>query len=190
MKIVKELLPGCFLFKGERFEDERGDFFKLFHAPTFADHGLETGFVESYITTSNEGVVRGMHFQAPPSDHAKLVCCLSGRVRDGLVDLRRGSLTFKQSCSLILSAEQAEVLYVPRGVAHGFAAYEDNSRMCYMVSSVHDPAADSGVLWDSVGIDWWEGHAKLKAAPIVSWRDRQFAALSDFESPFMSGAAL
>ena len=190
MDIVKELLPGCFLLRGERFEDERGDFFKLFHAPTFADHGLETGFVESYITTSNKGVVRGMHFQAPPSDHAKLVCCLSGRVRDGLVDLRRGSSTFKQSCSLILSGEQAEVLYVPRGVAHGFAAYEDNSRICYMVSSVHDPAADEGVLWDSVGIDWWEGHAKLKAAPIVSRRDRQFAALSEFHSPFVSGAAL
>ena len=190
MEILKELLPGCFLLKGERFEDERGDFFKFFHAPTLANHGLETKFVETYITTSNKGVVRGMHFQAPPSDHAKLVCCLSGRVRDGLVDLRRGSSTFKQSCSLILSGEQAEVLYVPIGVAHGFAAYEDNSRMCYMVSSAHDPAADSGVLWDSVGIDWWEGHAKLKAAPIVSRRDRQFPALSGFESPFVSGAAL
>jgi dTDP-4-dehydrorhamnose 3,5-epimerase len=187
MQAIALDLVGCYLLKGARFEDARGDFFKFFHAPTLAALGLETNFVESYITTSHQGVVRGMHFQLPPSDHAKLVCCITGRVRDGLVDLRKGSPSYGRSTSLILDANEADVLYIPRGVAHGFAAYEDHSRMCYLVSSVHDAAADAGIAWDSVGIDWWAGGPVV--TPVISDRDRKFPALSEFTSPFMFGGA-
>jgi len=164
-------------------EDERGNFQKLFHQPSFAAQGLETNFAESYLSSSHRGVVRGMHFQAPPADHAKLVCCIAGRVRDGLVDLRRGSPTYQQSCSLMLSEAQAELVYIPRGVAHGFAAQEDHSVMWYLVGSAHDPQADSGVRWDSVGITWWTGE-KPPGKVIVSPRDQRFATLAEFDSPF------
>ncbi|MDF3834014.1 dTDP-4-dehydrorhamnose 3,5-epimerase family protein [Cupriavidus basilensis] len=179
MRLEPLALAGCFRLLGNRLEDSRGDFFKLFHAPTLAGLGLETDFTESFVSTSRAGVIRGMHFQRPPKDHAKLVCCLSGRARDGLVDLRPGSPTFGASTSLILSADAPEVLYVPRGVAHGFAAHVENTQMWYLVSSVHDPAADAGVHVHGVGIDWWtDGPATVE--PILSARDQQFPALDAY----------
>lgn len=184
MQAEELAIPGCYRLKGARFEDDRGDFLKLFHEPAFAALGLESDFRESYVTTSRQGVIRGMHFQAPPSDHAKLVSCLTGCVRDGLVDLRRGSPTYGQGISLLLTGTGADILYIPRGVAHGFAAFEDETRMWYLVSSTHDAAADSGVRWDSVGIDWWEG-AEYVEPPIVSARDQDFVLLCDFETPFV-----
>jgi len=83
MEWVELPLSGCYLIRSRRLEDERGNFQKLFHQPSFAAQGLETNFAESYLSSSHRGVVRGMHFQAPPADHAKLVCCIAGRVRDG-----------------------------------------------------------------------------------------------------------
>lgn len=183
MQAVALDIPGCFLLKGQRFNDQRGDFFKLFHSASFAQFGLENDFKESYITTSHKGVVRGMHFQSPPADHAKLVSCITGRVRDGLIDLREGLPSYGRTISFILSSESADALYVPRGVAHGFAAHEDDSRMWYLVGSVHDPVADAGIHWNSVGIDWWEGGPAI-AAPIVSDRDEKFPPFSDFSSDF------
>lgn len=177
-------LAGCWLLRSGRLKDDRGSFRKLFHQPTFAARGLETSFAESYLSSSHRGVIRGMHFQVPPADHAKLVCCIAGRVRDGLVDLRRGSPTYQQSYSLMLSEAQAEAVYIPRGVAHGFAAQEDISVMWYLVSSAHDPQADNGVRWDSVGIDWWAGEAQPENL-IVSQRDRSFIPLAAFDSPFV-----
>ncbi|WP_020205886.1 dTDP-4-dehydrorhamnose 3,5-epimerase family protein [Cupriavidus sp. WS] len=179
MRVEPLVIAGCFRLWGNLSEDARGDFFKLFHAPTLGGLDLETNFTESYISTSHVGVIRGMHFQRPPKDHAKLVCCLSGRARDGLVDLRAGSTTFGQSLSLILTGDEPTVLYVPKGVAHGFAAHVDHTRMWYLVSSVHDPAADAGVHPHSVGIDWWaEGPAI--ARPVLSTRDQRFPALADY----------
>jgi dTDP-4-dehydrorhamnose 3,5-epimerase len=187
MTLLPLALPGCFALDGAMQADERGGFHKLFHAPSFAALGLETGFVESYVSTSRRGVVRGLHLQTPPSDHAKLVVCLGGRARDALLDLRVGSPTFGRAETLLLTPDEPRALYVPRGVAHGFAALADDTRLLYFVSSVHDPAADTGVRWDSAGIDWWQGEAA--GEPVVSARDRALPALRDFRSPFVFGTA-
>lgn len=184
MEWIKLPLAGCWLLRSGQKEDERGYFQKLFHQPTFAARGLETSFAESYLSSSHRGVVRGMHFQLPPADHAKLVSCIAGRVRDGLVDLRRDSPTYLQSYSLILSETEAELVYIPRGVAHGFAALENHSVMWYLVGSAYEPQADSGVHSDSVGIDWWQGEEPPEAV-IVSQRDRSFTPLAQFNSPFV-----
>lgn len=176
-------IPGCYLLDLPRFPDARGEFRKLLHAPSLAAHGLETAFTESYLSVSHRGVLRGMHFQAPPSDHAKLVTCVSGRARDGLIDLRRGSPTFMQSLSLILDGDVPQAVYVPRGVAHGFAAYRDGTALLYYTTSVHDPSRDSGVHQASVGIDWWQGEEGI-AQPLMSPRDAALPGLSAFTTPF------
>lgn len=176
-------MPGCYLLHGNRLGDARGDFLKLFHAPTLAALGLETAFAESYVSTSHAGVVRGMHFQRPPHDHAKIVCCLSGRARDGLVDLRRNSPMFGRSISLMLSADEPAMIYIPRGIAHGFAAHVDDTRLWYLVSSVHAPDADAGIHADSVGIDWWEGAGPSlppNFAPNLSARDQVHPTLAAY----------
>ncbi|KAI3590825.1 dTDP-4-dehydrorhamnose 3,5-epimerase [Cupriavidus sp. U2] len=172
-------ISGCYLLRVDRHEDARGDFLKLFQGSTLASHALEARFAESFVSTSNAGVIRGMHFQRPPKDHAKLVSCLSGCARDGFTDLRRGSPTFGVSVSVMLRAEDPAVLYLPRGIAHGFAAHRDGTAMWYLVSSEHDPALDAGIHADSVGIDWWEDGPGVTTA-IMSARDQALPAMADY----------
>lgn len=183
MEAVALEIPGCYLLRLPRFPDARGEFRKLLHAPSLATHGLETAFTESYLSVSHRGVLRGMHFQTPPSDHAKLVTCLSGRARDGLLDLRRGSPTFLRSLSLMLDGDEPQAVYVPRGVAHGFAAHRDGTALLYYTTSVHDPLRDGGVHPESAGIDWWAGEAGM-GEPLMSPRDAALPALKDFTTPF------
>jgi dTDP-4-dehydrorhamnose 3,5-epimerase len=180
-------IPGCYLLQLPHFPDDRGDFRKLFHAPAFRALQLETEFEEAYVTRSHAGVLRGMHCQLPPSDHAKLVICITGRARDGLVDLRVGSPVYGQGIGFLLDADSAQAVYVPRGVAHGFASYADDTRMLYLTTSAHDPALDAGVRADSVGIDWWTGAADTPAGR-SSARDQALPPLERFVSPFVYGA--
>lgn len=178
MKIAATRLPGCFELQALVRSDERGSFVKTFHAPTFAAAGLRTDFAEEFHSVSRRGVLRGLHFQLPPREHAKLVHCPHGEVFDVAVDLRRGSPTEGEALTLHLSAAQGNALYLPPGLAHGFQALSDEALVAYAVTSVHAPDLDAGIAWDSVGVDW------PLPEPLVSERDRAFPALEDFRSPF------
>lgn len=171
-------LAGCLELQLRVFEDARGRFVKVFHEEAFRAQGLETGFVEEYYSRSHRDVVRGLHFQLPPQDHVKLVYCVHGAVMDVVLDLRVGSPTYGEYATFELSADRANSLYIPRGMAHGFCALSDDAIMVYKVSSVYSAAHDAGVLWDSLDILW------PTSAPIVSARDQSFPALADFVSPF------
>jgi dTDP-4-dehydrorhamnose 3,5-epimerase len=171
-------LPGCLLLQPRVLDDARGRFVKTFHADAFRALGLEAGFVEQYYSHSHRGVVRGMHFQRPPAEHAKLVYCVHGEVFDVVLDLRAGSPTYGQARSFTLSAEQGNALYVPAGMAHGFCATSELATLVYNVTSVYAPEHDDGVRWDSIGVEW------PVTSPLVSPRDAAFVALADFQSPF------
>ena len=184
MLIEETRIPGCFTIQPKVFEDARGQFVKVFHEGAFAEHGLVTHFAEDYYSVSRKGVLRGMHFQTPPADHVKLVYCVRGAVLDAVVDLRRGSPTYGQHFTIELSAEKANMLYVPRGLAHGFYVTSDDAAMVYKVETVHSAASDAGIAWDSCNIPWPAG------APVISARDGGFPRLADFESPFRFDAAV
>lgn len=171
-------LPGALLVRARVIADARGSFVKTFHMPTFERHGLRTDWREEYYSSSLRGVVRGMHFQLPPADHAKLVFCVAGSVTDVVVDLRRGSPTEGQHRSAELSADNGIGLYIPSGCAHGFVSTSDSSTMFYKVTSVHAPEQDSGIAWDSIGFDW------AVEAPLISDRDRGHPSMAAFDSPF------
>jgi dTDP-4-dehydrorhamnose 3,5-epimerase len=172
-------IAGCFEIRPKVFSDARGTFVKTLHAPTFAEHGLETDFPETFYSVSKRGVIRGLHFQTPPHDHAKLAYCCSGRILDVVVDLRVGSPTYMQHATFEIDSNSPSFIYVPRGLAHGFLALTENATVMYAVSTVHAPESDTGILWNSIGLDW-----PLDTAPIVSARDQAFPALSAFSSPF------
>ncbi|MGR6772834.1 dTDP-4-dehydrorhamnose 3,5-epimerase [Pectobacterium brasiliense] len=172
MKINNTNLDNLYEIENRLFKDERGLFVKTYHAPTFAEHSLESNFTESFYSTSHKGVLRGMHFQLPPHDHTKLVYCASGEILDVIVDIRIGSKTFGKYFSTRLSAEKANALYIGRGYAHGFLTLSESATMVYMTSTVHAPEYDSGIRWDSFGFDW--GIDK----PIISTRDLSFTPLS------------
>ena len=172
-------IPGCYVLQAKVMRDPRGTFVKTFHSPRFEELGLRTDWQEEYFSSSAVGVVRGMHFQLPPADHAKMVFCLTGEVLDVVVDLRRGSPRFGRAQGFTLSEANGRGLYLPTGCAHGFVSRVDGSDMYYKVTSVHSPEHDAGVAWDSIGFDW------PVADPALSDRDRRHPALADFSSPFV-----
>ena len=171
-------LPGCIELRPPKHADARGDFVKIFHRGAFAALGLTTGFAESYYTRSRRGVVRGLHFQRPPAEHAKLVCCTEGQVQDVALDLRAGSPAYGRHTALTLCAEAGNMLYLPAGLAHGFCALSDSATVLYLVSSEYSPAHDAGIAWDSAGIAW------AAKAPILSERDAAHPPLAGFVTPF------
>lgn len=178
MKLHATSIPGCFEIEAVQRLDARGNFVKTFRATSFRELGLEAGFTESFYSTSQQDVLRGMHFQMPPADGAKLVYCLQGEILDVALDLRVGSPAFGKFATFQLSPNRANSAYIPRGVAHGFLTISGPATLVYNVSSEYDPALDAGILWDSFAMEW------PMAAPRLSDRDRSFPTLAAFQSPF------
>lgn len=178
METQDTIISGVKTLKMPAFIDVRGGFVKSFHAPSFEQLKLRTDWREEYYTTSAKNVVRGMHFQEPPAQHAKLVFCVAGRVLDVVLDIRTDSPTFGKAISVELEPDNGIGLYVPVGCAHGFLSLTDSSVMYYKVTSVHEPDQDRGVAWDSFGFDW------PVTNPVLSARDADHLALADYISPF------
>ena len=171
-------IPGCYEVQLKAYDDARGRFVKVFRDDVFRQHGLETRFVEEYVTTSTRNVLRGLHFQLPPQEHTKLVYCVHGEVMDVVVDLREGSPAFGQFAAFDLSAARANMIYIPVGLAHGFYVRSESATLVYKVSSLYSPAHDTGILWNSIPIEW------PSKEPITSERDRNFTAFQSFKTPF------
>lgn len=174
MNVVDELLPGALLLQPDHLVDQRGGFVKTYNKEIWARLGIDFEMREEYFSTSHAGVIRGMHFQAPPHAHDKVVFCLNGAVQDVLLDLRPGK-NFGRATATTLSADNRRILFVPAGIAHGFQALEENCLMVYKTSTVHAPESDQGIRWDSFGFDW------ANNSPIVSTRDRKHVGLAEFD---------
>lgn len=178
VSVRRSRIEGCLEFRSKVFEDSRGFFVKTFSEKSFSALGIDTNFTETFYTVSGARVLRGMHFQLPPADHAKLVYCISGSIMDVGLDLRCGSPTFGEHEVVNLSAETNNAFYLPRGLAHGFYVVRAPAVVMYHVTSEHAPALDSGIAWDSFGASWPD------ANPLLSQRDAGFQALASFKSPF------
>jgi dTDP-4-dehydrorhamnose 3,5-epimerase len=178
MQSLAQPLPGAHLLQPKIFTDDRGDFVKTYHQSAFADLGFEFHTAEEFFSTSRKGVLRGMHFQLPPHDHAKLVYCIAGRIIDVVVDLRKSSATYGRAASAELSEANRMMFYIPSGFAHGFLSLEERSVTVYKTTAVHSPKHDAGIRWNSFGFDWG------MATPIISGRDLLLPEKKDFISPF------
>lgn len=174
MNIVETELKGVYEIHNRKFEDNRGLFVKTFHESIFCEAGLETDFKESFYSVSKKGVLRGMHFQLPPHDHAKLVYVTDGEILDVAVDIRKESSTFGKYFSTILSGENAKSLYMVKGFAHGFLTLSHSATVVYQTTTVHSPENDSGIRWDSFGFNW---HNNIINTNLVSQRDQLFQTL-------------
>jgi dTDP-4-dehydrorhamnose 3,5-epimerase len=155
--------------------DERGDFIKTYNKDLFESRSINFSIEESYISSSKKNTLRGMHYQKEPYGHKKLVYCSHGKALDVCVDLRKSSKNYGCIESFILVPDDRCVL-IPKGVAHGFLALEDETIMNYYTSSVYNQNADSGILWSSIDFDW------PITNPIISERDLnhpQFGAYDD-----------
>ncbi len=174
----KTKIPGVFELFPHIHHDNRGKFVKVFQREEFESWNLNSEFLEEFYSVSLKGVIRGLHFQIPPFEHTKLVYCVSGQVQDVVVDLRKGSPTYGRFEEFELSSKLANMIYIPKGVAHGFCVLSQEATMIYKTSTDYSSLHDSGILWNSMDIKW------LETNPIVSHRDQKLIPFSEFKSPF------
>lgn len=171
-------LIGAYQFTMPAFDDDRGVFVKVFQEPLFQKENIQFELKESYFSLSRKKVIRGMHFQLPPFQHRKIVFCPQGAILDVILDLRADSSTYGSYFAAELSENNHLGLFIPEGFAHGFRSLTENAITSYLVSSAYQKDSDTGIRWDSFGMDW------QLPDPVISPRDRSFVAFRDFKSPF------
>lgn len=172
------------LVRPKRIGDDRGWFSETYNETVFARFGIRDRFVQDNHSLSVPvGTLRGLHFQTPPFEQAKLVRCIRGRIFDVAVDVRHGSPTYGRWVGAELSSENGHQLYVPVGFAHGFVTLEPATEVTYKVSNIYSPTNDGGILWSDpqIGLEW---PLPQGVAPILSPKDERQPLLNDFDSPF------
>lgn len=177
-------LDGLFLITPFYAEDIRGSFMKTFEREIFADNRISMEPYECFYTNSKQGTVRGLHFQMNRCQD-KLVHVLHGAVYDVVVDLRAGSPTFGKWEGFYLSAENRQMLYIPKGFAHGFLALEEDTLFSYLCGDRYDPATDGGVLWNDpeLNIQW---PLEQVEQVIISEKDQALPTFSQFRTEYGS----
>ena len=155
MKVIETALPGCLVIEPAVFGDDRGFFFETWNAERYAKAGLPDKFVQSNVSSSARGVLRGLHYQWP-NPQGKLVSVLEGEVYDVAVDIRRGSPHFGKWAAVVLSAENKRQFWIPEGFAHGFAVLSERALFSYLCTAQYDKLADASIRWNDaeIGIDW------------------------------------
>lgn len=180
MEIVKTPIEGLLVIKPDVFADNRGYFFETYNEEKFRQLGLRTDFVQDNESCSSKGVVRGLHFQAPPFAQAKLIRVVRGSVLDFALDIRRGSPTYGRYFSVKLDDIEKNMFFIPEGFAHGFLTLEDDTVFSYKCTALYNKQSERGLLWNDkkLNIDW------TIAEPILSDKDKLWGKFDEFTSPF------
>ncbi len=181
MEFTATTVPGVFVAVPRVFGDSRGFFFESYTRRAFAEHGIDTEFVQdNHSRSKGRGVLRGLHFQLPPHEQAKLVRCTRGAIYDVIVDVRRGSPAFGRWEGFELTEENRCMLFVPRGCAHGFCTLTEDTEVLYKADNYYAPDHDSGLVWNDPALDIsWPVDS-----PVLSAKDQALPRLAEFSSPF------
>lgn len=174
MKVIHTSLPEALIIEPDVFGDSRGFFFESYHKDKFGQLGVHADFVQTNVSRSARGVLRGLHYQWP-HPQGKLVSVLEGEVYDVAVDIRRGSATFGRWTGVVLSAENHRHFWVPEGYAHGFCVLSESALFSYQCTALYNPAVDRAICWNdaSIGIDW------PISSPLLSDKDARAPLLAD-----------
>ena len=183
MKFIKTEIDGLIIIEPKVFGDDRGYFFESYNQKKFEEVVGKVLFIQDNESKSSKGVLRGLHFQKPPFDQAKLVRCVKGKVLDVAVDIRKGSKTYGQYIAIELSSENNKQLFVPRGFAHGFLVLSESAIFAYKVDNVYAPDYDAGIYWNDpkLNIPWVINESEIR----VSEKDSKLSSFSRFKSPFV-----
>lgn len=184
MNKIEMEIEGVYLIEPQVFGDHRGYFMETYSRDKFSQMGINNIFVQDNQSfTAKKGTLRGIHFQNNPMTQAKLVRVTKGAVLDVVVDLRKGSPTYKKWITVELSAENKKMLFIPRGFGHGFLTLTDDVEFCYKVDNLYSKECDRGVRFDdpSIGIHWGISD------PILSQKDKQAPTLEESDCNFIYG---
>jgi len=174
MKVTETSLPGALIIEPQVFGDARGFFYESYNKASYREAGINAEFIQSNVSRSARGVLRGLHYQWP-NPQGKLVSVLEGEVYDVAVDIRHGSPTFGQSIGVMLTAENHRHFWIPEGFAHGFCVLSEFATFTYQCTALYDRAADAGIRWNDadLGIDW------PLSEPLLSDKDTRAPLLKD-----------
>ena len=177
MRVTPTAIPDVLVVEPRVFGDARGFFFESWNRRTFAAAGLDVDFVQDNHSRSSRGVLRGLHYQIRHAQ-GKLVRVVAGEVYDVAVDLRRGSPTFGRHVAVTLSADNARMLWVPAGFAHGFCVTSDSADFLYKTTDYWHAEHERTLLWNdpALGIDWPVGE------PVIAAKDAAGTPLARAET--------
>ncbi|NTW96587.1 MAG: dTDP-4-dehydrorhamnose 3,5-epimerase [Erysipelotrichaceae bacterium] len=182
MRKIETELKDAYIIEPQVFEDDRGWFLETYSAKKLSDLGIDTVFVQdNHSKSKTKGILRGLHFQTDPLAQTKLVRCTKGSIIDVIVDLRRGSPTYKKWLKIELSAENFKQLYIPQGFAHGFLTLSDDVEVQYKVDRLYSKPHDRCLRFDDpeLGIEWGI------LDPQLSQKDREAPLLKDCDYNFI-----
>ena len=181
MRILYTPNDGLVILEPRIFHDTRGDLYESYNQQKMSELGIDTIFVQDNQSYSQKGVIRGLHFQRPPFAQAKLVRVIKGKVLDVAVDIRKGSPTYGQHYSVLLTGDNHRQFFIPEGFAHGFVALEDNSIFTYKCSQFYHKEAEMSIRYNDpiLNIDWG-----LDETPIMTEKDLCGVLFDQFNTPF------
>lgn len=181
------LFSGLYEVQPAIYADARGFFAELYNEREFFAAGLTMKFVQDNISASSRGVLRGLHFQ---TDHpqGKLVYTLKGRVYDVAVDLRKDSATFGRYYGTVLDGEKGNMLYIPKGFAHGYFVLSDTALFAYKCTDFYAPEGESGIIWNdpTLAINWFSDTAVSDLDPVLSVKDSKLPQFNPQRNYFSS----
>jgi dTDP-4-dehydrorhamnose 3,5-epimerase len=170
VNVIRTEIPDVLILEPKVFGDDRGFFFESYNENAFRQAtGLTVNFVQDNHSRSQNGVLRGLHYQLPPATQGKLVRCVVGEVFDVAVDMRKSSPTFGNWVGGRLSAENKRQLWIPGGFAHGFLVLSESAEFLYKTTDYYAPEQERCILWNdpALGILW-----PLSDAPVLSAKDQ------------------
>jgi len=175
MRIIQTEIPDVVVLEPRIFSDSRGFFLETYNERGFAAMGIAERFVQDNQSYSKQGVLRGLHFQVEQAQ-GKLVRVVAGEVFDVAVDLRRGSATFGKWTGAQLSSTNHQMIWIPKGFAHGFYTLSETAEVAYKVTDFYAPQHERTLLWNDpdVSIQW-----PFKGEPILSGKDSEGMRLKD-----------
>lgn len=177
------ILPEIKVFQTLRHQDSRGFFSEIFNKKVLSELGVNSEYVQdnqSLSTTVN--TIRGLHFQAPPFEQAKLVRCVQGKIFDVAVDIRKESPTFGKWVGYEVSAKNGYQIYIPAGFAHGFLTLEEDTEINYKCTNYYSKVSEGSIVWNdpNIGIKWPVDSKTI----ILSEKDNGAPFLKDIDTPF------
>lgn len=174
MIFIESKLKGAYLIKPEKIKDERGYFTRNFCKNEFKEYELECDIVQCNISyNKKKGTLRGMHFQCAPFEECKIVSCIKGSIYDVIIDLREGSNTYLEWEGYDLSQANHDMLYIPKGFAHGFQTLEDDTEVYYQMTQFYHSDYAGGVRWDDkiFNIEWPTCCNRIMSLKDKHWSD-------------------
>jgi len=175
MEFILTPLKGAYIIQLKPRADERGHLVRLFAKEELKQIGHDEEIVHiNHTLTKQKGTLRGMHYQQPPHSEIKIMTCLKGEVYDVIIDLRKGSPTFLKWHAEILSPDKMNMIYVPKGFAHGFQTLKNDCEMLYFHTTAYHQPSERGIRYNDpiIGIKWPLPFAQL------SERDTSFSMLT------------